>query len=122
MSVRMVHDFLLIQNLTHYFFTLKYLTKLNNMEKYRIEEGIYKNEYGVEERRVYYILKRKTFLGFEYWKYQTHEICGWGDCYDVRTEFSSPHDAHQFAKKNLCGGNFKEGWSYKVINEFECNK
>ena len=92
------------------------------VEKYRIEEGIYRDEYGKEKQKVYYILKRKTFLRFEYWRYQTHEICGMGDCYDVRTEFSSHHDAYQFVKNNLCGGNFEEGWSYKVINEFECNE
>ena len=72
--------------------------------KYRIEEGIYKNEYGVEERRVYYILKRKTFLGFEYWRYQTHEVCSWGDCHSVRTEFATYGDALKFIKDNLCQG------------------
>ena len=92
-----------------------------NTNVYRIEEGIYKNEYGVEERRVYYILKKKTFLGFEYWRYQTHEECSWGDCYNVRTEFKTYSDAAKFIKDNLCGKTFKEGWSYKVINEFDCN-
>lgn len=92
------------------------------MGKYRIIEGTYQDQYGNKRVEAYYIQKRKSFLGFEYWKYQTHEECGWGDCYNVRTQFKTYEDALKFIKNYLCGRDFKEGWSYKVINEFGCNE
>lgn len=92
------------------------------MGKYRIIEGIYRDEYGNESHKVYYIKIKKKFLGISYWKYQTHLECGYGDCYDVNTEFKSHSDAYDFIQKNLCGKDFKDGWKYKVINEFDCNK
>ena len=91
------------------------------MEKYRIIEGIYKDEYGKEQRKVYYIQKRKSFLGIKWWRYQKHLECGWGDCYDVNTEFKTYEDANKFIQTHLCGRDFKEGWKYKIVSEFNCD-
>ena len=90
------------------------------MIKYRIIEGSYKDEYGTETRKAYYIQKEKSFLGFKYWRYQTHTICGMSDCYDVRTEFKTYEDANKFIQTHLCGRDFKDGWKYKVVTEFNC--
>ena len=92
------------------------------MNEYRIIEGVYKNEYGEKERISYYVKEKKKFLGIKYWSFVKHLQCGYGDCYYTKTEFNSHHDAYQFVKNNLCGKDFKEGWSYKVINEFSCNQ
>lgn len=91
------------------------------MGKYRIIEGTYQDEYGNKKHKVYHIQKRKSFLGIQYWGYQKHTECGYGDCYDVKTEFKTYEDALKFIKENLCGRDFKEGWSYSVMRYVDCN-
>ncbi len=91
------------------------------MGKYRIIEGTYQDEYGNRTHKVYQIQKQKFFLGFKYWKYHTHTECGYDDCYDVRTEFKTYGDALKFIKDNLCGKDFKAGWSYNVMREVNCD-
>ncbi len=87
---------------------------------YQIVEAKYHDEYGVEKSKVYQIKRKKSFLGIPYWSWVTHQICGMGDCYDVRTEFKTHSDAHDFIVGVLCGNNGRDGWSYKVISEFDC--
>jgi len=55
--------------------------------QYKIYRQSHLNEYGVEGSISYYIREHKTFLGIPYWKDITHQICGMGDCYNVRTQF-----------------------------------
>jgi hypothetical protein len=89
--------------------------------KYQIVEAKYYNEFGEEKSKVYQIRRRKKFLGISYWSWVTHQICGMGDCYDVRTEFESHSKAHDFVVDVLCGNECRDGWNSKVISEFDCN-
>jgi hypothetical protein len=88
--------------------------------KYQIVEAKYHDEYGKEIRKGYYIKRRKKFLGIHYWSWVTHQICGMGDCYDVRTEFKTHAEAHDFVLNVLCGNENRDGWSYKIVSEFDC--
>lgn len=88
--------------------------------KYQIVEGSYLNEFGKEVRKVYTIRRRKTFLGIKYWSTVTHEDCSWGDCYKRPTEFQTHSEAHDFILNVLCEGGERDGWSYKVVSEFDC--
>lgn len=88
--------------------------------KYRIIEETYKNEYGEEKRKVF-IIKRKTkFLGIPYWSSVTHKVCGMGDIYDTPTEFKTQSEAHEFILNVLCGNEGYDGWSSKIVSQFDC--
>ena len=89
--------------------------------KYRIIESAYYDEYGKQKSKYYYIQKQKQFLGIKYWGYHTHTECGYGDCYDVNTEFKTYEDANKFIQTHLCGRDFKEGWKYYIMREVDCN-
>jgi hypothetical protein len=89
--------------------------------KHRIIEATYMDDYGNRNHKVYHVQTKKSFLSFPYWKYETRLECGYGDCYDVRLEFKTYGEALKFIKDNLCGKDFKPGWSYKVMREVDCN-
>lgn len=88
--------------------------------KYRIIENVYKNEYGEEKTKVYTIKRKKKFLGVSYWSSITHKVCGMGDIYDTPTEFKTQSEAHDFIINVLCGNEGYDGWSYKVVSQFDC--
>lgn len=89
--------------------------------KYQIIESKYHNEFGKEATRVYTIKYRKTFLGIPYWKTVKHWDCSWGDCYKRPTEFGTHSLAHEFILNVLCENECKDGWSSKVVSEFDCS-
>ena len=88
--------------------------------KYQIIEQTYRNEYGEEKRKVYTIRRRKKFLGISYWSNVTHKECGMSDIYNTVTEFESHSQAHEFILNVLCENRNRDGWSYKVVSEFDC--
>ena len=89
--------------------------------KYRIIEETYRNEYGEEKRKVFIIKRRKKFLGIPYWSSVTHKVCGMGDIYNTPTEFKTQSEAHDFILNVLCGNEGYDGWSSKIVSEFDCS-
>jgi hypothetical protein len=88
--------------------------------QYKIFRQSHLDEYGVEGSISYYIRERKTFLGVQYWKDITHEICGMGDCYNIRTRFDSEEKAETFIKEKLCTKIGKDKWVEKEVKELNC--
>ncbi len=91
------------------------------INQYKIYRQSHLNEYGEERLVSYYIRERKTFLGITYWKSITHEICGMGDCYNVRTQFESVEKAETFIKEKLCTKIGKDKWVEKEVKQLSCN-
>jgi hypothetical protein len=83
-------------------------------------ESIYYDEYGKEQDKHYYIQKRKSFLGIKYWSDIKHEVCGYGDCYNITTQFKSQTDAYNFVNTVLCPQKKKNSWENTIVNEIEC--
>jgi hypothetical protein len=69
--------------------------------EYKIMKHSYWDEYGVETRTYYSIRESRKFLGIPYWKDIKHQICGMGDCYNVRTEFKTLEEAEKFINEKL---------------------
>jgi hypothetical protein len=89
--------------------------------QYKIYRQSHLDEYGVEGSISYYIREHKTFLGIQYWKDVTHEICGMGGCYNVRTQFDSVEKAETFIKEKLCTKIGKDKWVEKEVKQLNCN-
>ena len=89
--------------------------------KYQIIEETYRDEYGKEKTKLYTIRRRKHFLGIPYWSSVTHKECGWGDIYNKVTEFKTKSEAHEFILNVLCGNEDRDGWSSKIVSEFDCS-
>jgi hypothetical protein len=92
---------------------------MNN--QYKIYRQSHLDEYGVESSVSYYIRERKNFLGIPYWKSITHEVCGYGDCFNVRTGFTSVEKAETFIKEKLCTKIGKDKWVEKEVKQLSCN-
>lgn len=92
---------------------------MNN--QYKIYRESHLDEYGVEGLVSYYIKEHKTFLGISYWKSITHQICGMGDCYNIRTKFKSVEEAEMFIKKKLCTKIGKDKWVEKEVKQLSCS-
>ena len=92
---------------------------MNN--QYKIYRQSHLDEYGVEGSVSYYIREHKTFLGIQYWKDITHQICGMGGCYNVRTQFDSVENAETFIKEKLCTKIGKDKWVEKEVKQLNCN-
>ena len=89
--------------------------------KYRIIEETYKDEYGKEKIKVFTIRRKKKFLGIPYWSSVTHKECGMSDTYNKVTEFKTKAEAHEFILNVLCGNEGYDGWSSKIVSEFDCS-
>jgi len=80
----------------------------------------YFNQYGVEARVYYYIMESRTIFGIQYWKSIKHQMCGMGDCYNVRTQFNTIEDAEKFIKEKLCTRIGHSKWVKEEIKNINC--
>jgi hypothetical protein len=86
------------------------------MKLYRIIESIFNDEYGKEQSKHYFVQKRKSFLGIKYWSDIKHEVCGYGDCYNITTQFKCPADAYEFVTTVLCNQDKRNTWKNTIVN------
>jgi len=94
---------------------------MNN--KYKIVRREYFNEFGeINEDSIYYIIKKATrFLGLiPYWSTITHTELGWGDCYQVPTQFKTLEDAQKFIEETPCKNVRVDGWRSTDVRTIEC--
>lgn len=86
-----------------------------------IEQNRFNLKGGLEHIN-FQIRYRKSFYGlFTYWKYITHQDCGWGDCYDSITNFGTKKEATIFIKEILCPGKTYDGWETNTVDEITCS-
>ena len=90
--------------------------------KYKIFELHHHDKYGKRENSQFFIKKRKTFLGIEYWKNVTHTECGYGDCYQTKTTFGTEELAREFIQNVLCKDVPRQKWISTPIKEMSCIK
>lgn len=88
--------------------------------QHRILEKVYRNEYGKETNRYYYIQHKTRFMGIEYWKTIKHEVCYSSGCYNQTTEFNTYDEAKEFVDNVLCKDIPFGKWSEKIISYNEC--
>ncbi len=88
--------------------------------EYKIMKHSYWDEYGVETRTYYSIRESRKFLGIPYWKDITHQVCGMGDCYNVRTEFKTLEEADKFIKEKLCPKVSVAKWTEIEVKQLSC--
>jgi hypothetical protein len=80
----------------------------------------YWDEYGVEIKTYYSIRESRKFLGIPYWKDITHQVCGMGDCFSVRTEFKTLEEADKFIKEKLCPRVGVDKWTSIEVKQLSC--
>jgi hypothetical protein len=80
----------------------------------------YWDEYGVEVKTYYCIKESRKFLGIPYWKDITHQICGMGDCFNIRTEFKTLEEADKFIKEKLCPKVSVAKWTEIEVKQLSC--
>lgn len=78
--------------------------------EYKIFKSDYYNKLGEPTNTSFFIKKKKTILGFSYWKRVTHKVCGVGDCYNVETTFKTKKDAEKFIKNVLYANLPRQKW------------
>jgi hypothetical protein len=88
--------------------------------EYKIMKHSYWDEYGVEGRTYYSIRESRKFLGIPYWKDITHQICGMGDCFNIRTEFKTLEEADKFIKEKLCPRVGVDKWTEIEVKQVSC--
>jgi hypothetical protein len=88
--------------------------------EYKIFKQSYINEYGKETITYYYIKESRKFLGITFWFEIKHEICGMGDCYNVRTRFDTIEKAETFIKETLCPRKGSDKWIKEEIKNVSC--
>ena len=88
--------------------------------EYKIMRHSYFDEYGTESNIYYYILESRKFLGIPYWKEITHQICGMGDCYNIRTQFKTLEEADTFVKEKLCTKVAVSKWVEVEVKNVSC--
>lgn len=75
------------------------------LKGWTIERVEYVDEYGEKKNEHFQIYRVIPFLF--YWttrEYVKHEECGWGDCYNVTTKFSTLEKAQEYSDRVLCKG------------------
>ena len=80
----------------------------------------YFNRKGKVSREYYYIQEWKRFLWWSYWKDIEHTVCGWGDCYKVRTTFKTLEEAQDFVRNVLCPELPRENRRETAVDEMVC--
>lgn len=98
-------------------------SKRNKMNReYKIFRYSYIDEYGKESSAsiYYYIKESRKFLGIKFWFVITHEVCGMGDCIQIRTKFPSVEDAEKFIKETLCPRKGHSKWVKEEIKNVSC--
>jgi hypothetical protein len=88
--------------------------------EYRVFKSEYYNKLGESTNTSFFIKKRKTILGFSYWKTITHKESGMGDYYNVETTFKTKKDTEKFIKNVLCANLPRQKWLTKPISELSC--
>lgn len=86
----------------------------------RIIESIYKDRFGEDKRKYYYVEVKKKFLWMRYWSPIKHIECGGLDCYDTTTMFNTHEEAQNFIYNVLCKKEKKDGWVDRVVNYINC--
>lgn len=80
--------------------------------RYKIVKSSYYDEYGREKSTQYYILRRKRFLGIQWWSRVVHSSY---ESWDT-TWFNTESEAKRFVEEVLEKGRPYDRWNDVVVN------